>query len=145
MTCKTGNCGNNLFRELDRSLNRLVRSVQHNDAAALASPGMSVSENADTYLVELDLPGVAPGDVSVEIDEGIMTITGERKIPNTTDGHSLIINERSHGKFQRRLQLAADVVSTGVDAEFGNGVLRITIQRQVKPSPHKVVIRTQQI
>lgn len=144
MVSSNGTCGTNVFHELDRSLNRLVRNVLQPDQVSGAAPGMSLTEFEDRYVVELDLPGVSAEEVSVEVENGVLSVTGQRVAPERAEGTSVLMDERAYGKFSRRIQLAGDARAENVDAEYRDGVLTIHVPRQPKPAPQKVKIRTQQ-
>lgn len=132
----------NIFEQLDRGLNRIVRDAMTGEAPAFRPLPLTVTDESQRYVVECDLPGVPTDDVSVQVEEGILEIKTERRRTEAAEGVNVLVDERSYGQFSRRLQLAADADATGIDAEFGNGVLRITIPKSAAAVPNKIAIRT---
>lgn len=150
MKCSNPNAGIDFFNELDRNLNRLVRNVLQPDSArsesaeAATLQGMTVLDDGEMYVVELDLPGVVICDLSIEINDRILSITGERKLPVLPEGATLILDERGYGKFSRSVQLAKDADAEQIDAVYSDGVLRIAILKVQRPAAQKIAIRSPQ-
>ena len=128
-----------LFDELDRGLNHLVHEVLHQDHKSSAAPPLSVYEFEDRYEVECDLPGVSLEDIELSFDDGVLLITGERKL--VSDDAKVTVDERPGGRFERKLKLGTDVKYDSVDAELGNGVLHVTIHKSENVLPRQISIR----
>lgn len=142
MNCQSKrNCRTNVLEELDRGLNQIVRDVFNSEAAPSRVPALRVVELPGNYLVECDLPGVPTDAVSIQVEEGQLVIAGERSVPQVPDGGNVIVDERRYSRFMRRLQLSKDADIAGIDAEYGNGVLKITIPKQAAVIPTKIQIR----
>ena len=140
MKANPSNTRFSLFDELDRGLNHLVNEVLQHDTSKNNAPPLSVYERENDYLVECDIPGVAQEDVAIQINDGVLEISGERRNP-VGDDAKVTVNERTFSEFRRTLQLSKDVNAEGVDAELGNGVLRVTIPKADSVLPRKVTIR----
>ena len=106
------------------------------------SPLMNINEADGEYLVTMDLPGVDKKDVEVNISDGFLTISGERKIVNQDSGNNRIRCESAHGTFSRSFELSTEKVADKIKAKFKNGVLSITIPKaeEVKPEVRKIVV-----
>lgn len=142
MNCQSKrNCRPNVLAELDRGLNQIVRDVFNADAVPSRTPALRVVEFPGNYLVECDLPGVPTDAVSIQVEDGVLAITGERSIPPVAEGGNIVVDERRYSRFLRRLQLSKDADVSGIDAEFGQGVLKITIPKQAAVVPTKIQIR----
>lgn len=142
MNCQTKrNCRTNVLEELDRGLNQIVRDVFNAEAVPSRAPALRVVELPGNYLVECDLPGVPTDAVSIQVEDGQLVIAGERSVPQVPEGGNVVVDERRYARFMRRLQLSKDADVTGIDAEYGNGVLRITIPKQAAVIPTKIQIR----
>jgi HSP20 family protein len=95
---------------------------------------VEVSDAGSEMKVVAELPGLEQNDVELSLDDGVLTIKGEKK----SETNGALYSERWHGQFQRSLQLGPDVDPDKVNATFKNGVLTITLakrpetQRQVK-------------
>lgn len=148
MSCETRNCRGGLMQELDRGLNRIVRDVfapggtVQRVSVAQRVPPVSVIEHGDRYVAEFDLPGVQAEQMSLEVEDGILTISGDRVRSEPAEGSSVIVDERLYGRFVRKLQLAKDVKTDGIDAEYISGILRITIPKMEQIHPKTIQIRT---
>lgn len=143
MKCHTTRgCQPNFFDQLDRGLNRIVRDVMSGDATAVRPIPLSVTEETQRYVVECDLPGIPANDVTLQVEEGVLEVAAERRRGEPAEGASVLVDERSYAKFSRRLQLARDADATAIDAEFGNGVLKITIPKLAAVVPNKIQIRS---
>jgi HSP20 family protein len=130
-----------LFDELDRGLNHLVTEVLNQDVRKGNVPFLTVFELDNTYVVECDLPGVKLEDINLLVEDGVLHLSGERATPDADETH-ITLDERTYGKFARKLKLSKDVNAEGVDAELGNGVLRISIPKSEHILPQQVKIRS---
>ena len=104
------------------------------------TPALDIVENDGEYVVRADLPGMDDDDVDVEVKDGVLRITGERKSENEErkDGYTRI--ERSFGSFARSLTLPEGVDPESVKASFEKGVLEIHVPKPEAPKTHTVEI-----
>jgi len=104
-------------------------------------PPVDVSETERAYKVRVELAGVSKDDLDVTIDDGVVTITAERKDEHDAevDGR-LIRQERRYGKFTRSLKLAEDVLEEDVAARYENGVLTLELPKSEQKQPRKVQV-----
>ena len=128
-----------LHREMNRMFDNFFRGF---DWPTSTSPGWSVggwphveiSDTDDEVKLVAELPGMEEKDIELTLNEGMLTLKGEKK--SETDG--AVYSERWHGQFERTVQLGPDVDPDKIRAEFKNGVLAVTVdkrpeaQRQVK-------------
>ena len=142
MNCETGNYRNGLFCDLDRGLNRIVRQAFRPVQVVAGFPPVAVNELEDRFQIECDLPGRTPAEIEVEFEEGVLAISAERKKPECAENQSLLVDERHYAKVVRRIQLAGEVQSDGIDAEYINGVLKITVPKAQQTQSKKISIRT---
>ena len=124
------------FRELEAMssrLNRLFdRSIVRADEAdgfAAWVPAMDVEETDTEYRIKADLPEVAKNDVKVAIEDGVLTIEGERKQEKEEKGKKYHRVERMYGRFVRRLSVPSDVAQGDVAADFKDGVLNVRLPK----------------
>jgi HSP20 family protein len=105
-------------------------------------PAIDVVEKDGEFLLHADLPGLSDGDVKVEILDGVMTISGERKLEReeTGDGYRRI--EGASGSFERRLALPKGIDADDVKASFVNGVLAVHVPKPAESKPQLVEIAT---
>ena len=142
MNCTKERCRPvNVFDELDRGLNQFVRGVLSAETQAKVSPLVTLFETADRYRMECDMPGVALDDISVSVENYVLTISGQRKKTELQETAKVVLNERSAREFSRSIQLAKNADVKTVDAELSNGVLVVTIMKRSEVLPQKIRIR----
>jgi HSP20 family protein len=93
------------------------------------NPELDLYETTDAFIVEVDLPGVKERDVSVQLEENELVLSGHRVCERVTEQRNVHRLERHEGHFTRRLQLPASVAHDKIRAEFKEGVLRVTIPK----------------
>ena len=104
------------------------RLAQAADLGSLTwSPDVDVFERQDTLIVRMDLPGVSLSDVRIEIAQDELTISGERRYESHQPGDHWQSEERTYGRFFRRVALPDGAWSTRAATTLANGVLEITI------------------
>lgn len=89
------------------------------------SPQLDVCMEGDTLRIEADLPGIDPENVECSVQDGVLTIKGERQ-ETTREGNGNIVQERRFGRFERRVTLPDGIDEDSLDASFEKGVLTIT-------------------
>jgi HSP20 family protein len=98
-----------------------------------------VHETEDEYLVKVDLPGVKPEDVNVEVHESLLSISGSR-VPSETGKAQLV--ERPYGSFIRTLTLPQGVDADSIAAAYHEGVLELKIPKPAEQKPKKIAVGT---
>ena len=135
-------------RELDTlqgEMNRLFSSffdtpTPGNAIARRWIPPMDLVETDEQFVLKADLPGVAEGDVSIEIERNVLTVAGERKAEHEARGEGYYRIERATGTFTRSLTLPEGVDASGVTASFDRGVLEVRIPKPAAVRPQRVQI-----
>ncbi len=94
-------------------------------------PKVEVKENGKSYTVAVELPGLDEKEVKVEVDDDLLTISGEKKVERTDD--KTHYSERSYGSFTRSFTLPADADRNGISATFAKGVLTLEIAKAANP------------
>lgn len=106
------------------------------------NPAVDIREEPDHYLVKVDVPGVDPKDVNITLENGMLTISGERKEEKSAqDGH-YHREERFHGSFYRRFSLPDAADAEKVSARSEKGVVEITIPRSKKTKASRITVKT---
>jgi HSP20 family protein len=126
-------------REFDRLFDRLF------DAPATTQrwiPAMDLTEAEDHYLLKADLPGMNENDVSIEVEHGVLTISGERKAEHERSEKGWHRIERSFGGFSRTLTLPEGIDPDALSAEFDRGVLSVRIPKPEQVKPRRITIGT---
>ncbi len=142
MNCSTNNrCSANVFEEIDRGLNQMMRGSAGHELTPSDNPRLSLCEFDNRYVVECDVPGIPIENVSLQLEDHILTISGKRTIPSGEGKSRVLFNERSVCEFTRRLQLPRDIDHNAVDAEMLAGVLRITVSKRAEVLPRRIEVR----
>lgn len=131
--------------DLQREINRLFTSWNDPDSSgATASwiPNVDIQEFDNRFRLFVDLPGVDPNEVEITLDNGVLTISGERLLPNSPNEGQVTTRrmERGHGKFYRRFILPDTVDADNVEAANSFGVLEIRIPKQAKAQPRRIAV-----
>jgi HSP20 family protein len=114
--------------DLSRRLDRLF--AVDPEALALQSPALDVTETDSTYVVRLDLPGVARDAVKIAIDGRRLSIDAEQARVTPTEGEKALHTERAPTRFARSLSLPLEITQTGSVAKLDNGVLTLTLAKR---------------
>jgi HSP20 family protein len=131
---------------LQDEINRLFGNVGENDSSSATAawiPAVDIHEYADRFELSVDLPGVDPGKVDLTLEDGILTVAGERSgdpVNGSDQELQYRRTERSHGRFYRRFVLPDTADSQGVNATGKNGVLTVTIAKHAKALPRRIQI-----
>jgi HSP20 family protein len=133
ISAQTGDPFLSLHRDINRLFDETLRgpapSQGAQQGAAMISAPVNVAETQDEYRVTAELPGLSSEDVEVLLDEDVLTIRGERRFERRDDKESYHLIECSYGTVQRSLRLPAPVDAQQVQANFENGLLRITLPK----------------
>lgn len=159
-----------LFEEFDRDLSRILRRESEEFLNGRGfSPSLNLAETETTYLVSMDLPGMAVEDIDIEVKGNDLCISGERRAnpdvaipvkapepasdaePDSAETAEVAVAgnddqrwhrvESSFGNFRRVIRLREAVDPAGVEAEYLNGVLRVTVPKAEAARPHRIEIR----
>jgi HSP20 family protein len=103
-------------------------------------PAMDVEETDDAMRLTLEVPGVRPEDLSVSVHDGILTVTGEKKVESREGGKGSRGYERRFGRFERSMTLPSSVDADRVAARYDNGVLAIDLPRSERAHPRRIEI-----
>ncbi|MCI0359806.1 MAG: Hsp20/alpha crystallin family protein [Planctomycetaceae bacterium] len=104
-------------------------------------PEANIAETDKAVEVTVELPGMKPEDVKVELREGTLWITGEKREEKEETGKTFHRVERRVGSFRRGFALPAEVEEDQVDAKFEGGVLHITLPKAEKVAPKQIVVK----
>lgn len=105
------------------------------------APSVDIFENKDQIVLEADLPGMKPEDVEISIENNVLTLHGERKFEKKDESDNFHRVERSYGSFTRSFTLPPTVTSENANAEFENGMLRLTLAKREEAKPRRIEIK----
>jgi HSP20 family protein len=103
-------------------------------------PAMDLTETDDHLVLRADLPGLDRDDVKIEVKDGVLTVSGERKAEHEHREEGYHRVERAYGSFSRSLSLPQDVDAERIAATFDKGVLEVRIPKPEERKPHRVEI-----
>jgi HSP20 family protein len=104
-------------------------------------PRVDVKETDKEYVLSVELPGVSPKDVSIEVKDGVLTISGEKKLEKEEKKDRYHRVERCYGSFSRSFSLSQEVDETKIDAAHKDGVLVLTLPKKEEVKPRKIEIK----
>jgi HSP20 family protein len=129
-----------LQMDLNRVFDGFFGRRTANEAARRWIPAMDLIETDDHLVLKADLPGLDRDDVEIEIKDGVLTVSGERKTEHERSSNGYHRVERAVGRFSRSLSLPEGVDADQVQADFDKGVLEVRIPKPAERKPHRVQI-----
>ncbi len=135
------------IRTLQDEVNRLFSSNLprfFNDegiARGAWSPNVDIFENKDQIVIEAELPGMNREDFDLSVENNVLTLYGERRFEKKDEGDNYHRVERSYGSFSRSFTLPQSVSAEGANAEFRNGVLRVSLPKREEVKARKIQIK----
>ncbi len=129
-----------------KQFSTLLNEALHRETVPYAgretwSPAVDVSETAEGYTFAIELPGMTPETVSVEVKDNVLTVKGERKEAMLKDGTQYLHRERSYGRFARVFRMAKPVNADSVTASYRDGVLSIAVPLREEAKPRKIHVQ----
>ena len=111
-------------------------------SAATWAPALDIFERKDAYVVTVELPGVQADDLQITLEDGLLTIQGERHVtPDAADQHFHRI-ERRYGAFRRAITLPTNVMADTIEASVDNGVLQVVVPKMEEAKPTRIQVRS---
>jgi HSP20 family protein len=109
------------------------------------APKADAGVSQDGYEITLELPGVAPEDIQLQVQDGAVTLQGEKHVGREEGGWTYFFSEREFGAFQRSFRLPPDAAADRIDAVFRNGILIVRIPKvqAAASDSRRVTIRTE--
>jgi HSP20 family protein len=132
-----------LFDQFNREINRIVNgtaAVGNTSQERNWMPAVDIREEDDRFVLAADLPGVERKDVDVTLEDGVLSIRGERNVLTEEKREGFHRRERVHGAFLRQFTLPDTVNAGQISATVKDGVLEVIIPKQDKPEPRKIAV-----
>jgi HSP20 family protein len=130
------------FRELDQMLSRYMRDGFGSEGEGRLQwrPAADITETDKEYLIKADLPEVKKEDIEISVDNGVLTLSGERRVEKSTENEKEHRRESFYGSFQRSFALPENVDEDKISAECKDGVLKVHLPKSEakKPKPIQV-------
>jgi HSP20 family protein len=129
-----------LHDEMSRLMNGLLQAGNGKTGAQSWVPAVDVWETDDELVYAFDLPGISEDEISVEVEDGVLTVTAERERAQEVEEERFYRYERRFGTFRRAITLPQGVSDDALKADFKNGVLEVHVAKPEQPQPKKVPI-----
>lgn len=132
----------NLFDQFNDEMNRYFSSMRSTAANQEHdwTPAVDIHEEDSRYMLTADIPGVNRNDVEITLEDGVLTVKGERKSETEVAEQGYRRRERIYGTFVRQFNLPDTVDTANISAKAEDGVLKIEIPKQEKPQPKKIAV-----
>lgn len=132
----------NVDRLFNEFMGRSLREVDDELAACGSwSPAVNVLEKQNEIVISADLPGLKADDVDVTIDNGVLTIKGERSFVEADEGETYHRVERCYGSFERSFKVPNTVDPKKIEARFVNGEMTVTLPKRDESKPRSVKVK----
>lgn len=119
----------------------LKASHREEGASGSFRPGVDIYDTKEAIVIETELPGVLPEDVSVEVNDHVLSLKGEKKWRGEVNEDQFYRKERVTGRFHRAFSLPVDVDQEKIQARFQNGVLRLEVPKAEEKKPRKIAVQ----
>jgi len=135
----------NPIHEMDELFHNRLASVLGGEGlqSAAWSPVVDIEESAEAYTIRAELPGLSKEKVKVTVENGALTLSGERDLERRVETKTFHRVERSHGTFTRSFTLPDDVDPASVAANFKDGLLEIQITKREEALPKSIEVRVE--
>src|SRR5713101_6202066 len=135
------------LRALQDEVNRLftgnmARFDDEGIARGSWSPSVDIYENKDHIVLEAELPGMKREDFDLSVENNVITLRGERHFEKKDESDNYHRVERAYGSFTRSFTLPNSVTAEGANAEYSNGVLRVTLPKREETKARRIEIKT---
>lgn len=131
---------NRMQTEFDRIFNDFFPGRPTQNATHAWVPRVDLSENEDGYFFSFDLPGIDKKDITINFQDGVLTVSGERMQEEKKEGENYLRLERSRGEFSRAFNIPHAIQTDKIDAKYKDGVLNITLLKAEEVKPIKVKV-----
>src|SRR5215213_1649196 len=129
-----------LRQVMDRLLEDAVVMPRGGESQGWGGPALNVYEESDNLIVEAQLPGMKPEDLDINVEQGVLTISGQTAAEEERKGRNYLVREHRTGRFSRSLRLPATFNPDACQASFEHGMLRLTFPKSEAAKPRRIQI-----
>ena len=131
-----------LQSDINRLFDAFMNPMESNNFYHVMSPKLDIAETKDKYQIKAELPGMDENDINLSVDNGFLTISGEKKSENEEKNKGYYLKECSYGTFSRSVKLPENVFDDKIEAKFKRGVLTIDMPKkeQIAAKTRKIAI-----
>jgi HSP20 family protein len=137
------------FEKMRREMDRLWDSFFEGGPVRRAReegewlPSLDVSETKSDLVVKAELPGIDPKDIDISVNEGVLTIKGEKRQEKEEKEEGYHLVERSYGSFTRSIRLPREIQNEKINASYKNGILKITLPKSEEAKKKEIKIKVE--
>lgn len=129
-------------RRMDRLFEEVTNNYEGNEWTEAGNwLALDVHDNGESYFVEADLPGFNADDIDITLHDHTLTISGEMSRSEPQEGENRILAERRYGLFRRSVRLPDAVDADAVEANYENGVLKLTLPKSEAAKPRQITVK----
>ena len=128
------------FRDLDRLMQQLWSANNGARRASMSMP-MDAYRKGDTFVVQLDLPGVSGDSIELTVEDNVLTVKAARPAPAGSDGIETLVAERRYGTFAREMFLGDNLDTEHIEASYEAGVLTLTVPVAPHAKPRRIEVK----
>lgn len=140
----------NLLNQFQKEVNRLFESrlgdLQEGDSSSIVTsgwrPAVDIKEEDNRFVILADVPGIDPKDIEVTMEDGVLTLKGERSTQTEEEREGYKRIERARGTFYRRFSLPDSADAEGIKAKGNDGVLEIAIPKHERVQPRRIAVQS---
>ncbi len=132
---------NAIQHEINRLFGRYGTESSDVGSRAAWSPELDIYETQDKFSVVLELPGMTTEDVDITVEDGVLTVSGERKFYNEVNEESFHRIERRFGSFARRITLPQQLDAGKISASMVEGILTIEVPKSEQAKPRRIEVK----
>ena len=129
------------LQDIERRLGAVLNLNQPAKEVKSFTPAVNEKVDEKGYYLEIDLPGVKKENIDISVNDGVLTISGERKLEKKEEKENYVRIESFFGRFERSFKLPADADLDNIEAKYEDGVLKIFIPKKQKPEGKKIEIK----
>ena len=118
-----------LINEVDRTFNEGLNQISETKEASFFNPQVDVEESDGLYMISVDLPGVKKDEVKIEVNDGVLKVSGHRSLEKKSQDKHFNRFERKYGSFERSFRLPTKIDEAKIQAHYENGVLEILVPK----------------
>ena len=136
---------NLLHRDIDQIAGRRLALAEGNDNGSSAAdwvPAVDIVEEKDRFVLRADVPGVNAEDIDISMENGVLSVSGERRQESDESFNGVRRIERISGKFYRRFTLPESANADEIAATSSNGILEVVIPKQAQVQARRITVQT---
>ena len=122
-------------------MNQVFGRARQGQGGRVWAPALDISERKDAYVVTVEVPGIKAEDLDITLEDGLLTIKGERHFTQDSSDQQFHRVERRYGSFRRSITLPSQVQADAIEASFEDGVLEVVVPKAEEAKPKKITVR----